>query len=81
MDFRRTHQAFREQWEKTDDKICKNSMSLNLHNTLRQDFFASYLYLLEQIPLGRWQVSQINTVVLKLLKSRNGSLERLKMSE
>ncbi|XP_060772029.1 N-terminal Xaa-Pro-Lys N-methyltransferase 2 [Neoarius graeffei] len=51
MDFRRTHQAFREQWEKTDDKICKNSMSLNLHNTLRQDFFASYLYLLEQIPL------------------------------
>ncbi|XP_046692657.1 N-terminal Xaa-Pro-Lys N-methyltransferase 2 [Silurus meridionalis] len=51
MDFSRTHQAFRERWEKTDDELCKNSMSLHLHNTLRHEFFASYLYLLEQIPL------------------------------
>ncbi|XP_016351745.1 alpha N-terminal protein methyltransferase 1B [Sinocyclocheilus anshuiensis] len=51
MEFRGTHQAFRDRWAKTDDEMCKHSMSFHLHNTLRKEFFASYLYLLEQIPL------------------------------
>ncbi|XP_026871770.2 alpha N-terminal protein methyltransferase 1B [Electrophorus electricus] len=51
MEFGRTHQAFRERWAGTDDDLCRYSMSLDLHNTLRQEFFASYLFILEQIPL------------------------------
>ncbi|XP_036378542.1 alpha N-terminal protein methyltransferase 1B [Megalops cyprinoides] len=51
MEYRGAHQAFRRRWKKTDNDLCRHSMSFVLHNTLRHDFFASYLYLLEQIPL------------------------------
>ncbi|XP_028823724.1 N-terminal Xaa-Pro-Lys N-methyltransferase 2 [Denticeps clupeoides] len=50
-DFTATHLAFRERWAKTDDNMCRHSMSFHLLNTLRNEFFASYLYLLEQVPL------------------------------
>ncbi|XP_061095957.1 N-terminal Xaa-Pro-Lys N-methyltransferase 2 [Conger conger] len=51
MEYRGAHQAFRTRWKKTDMDLCKHSMSFVLHNTLRNEFFASYLYLLEQVPL------------------------------
>ncbi|KAG5850594.1 N-terminal Xaa-Pro-Lys N-methyltransferase 2 [Anguilla rostrata] len=51
MEYRGAHQAFRRRWKTTDNDLCKHSMSFVLHNTLRNEFFASYLYLLEQIPL------------------------------
>ncbi|XP_048831952.1 N-terminal Xaa-Pro-Lys N-methyltransferase 2 isoform X1 [Brienomyrus brachyistius] len=51
MEHRAAHQAFRRRWKKTDDGLCRHSMSFHLHKTLRKEFFASYLYLLEQIPL------------------------------
>uniref|UniRef100_A0A8B9JW41 Methyltransferase like 11B n=1 Tax=Astyanax mexicanus TaxID=7994 RepID=A0A8B9JW41_ASTMX len=51
MEFSGTHQAFRNRWAKTDDNMCRHSMSLHLHTTLRKEFFASYLYMLEQTPL------------------------------
>ncbi|XP_076873659.1 N-terminal Xaa-Pro-Lys N-methyltransferase 2 [Brachyhypopomus gauderio] len=51
VEFGRTHQAFRERWANTDHDLCRHSMSFDLHNILRQEFFASYLYMLEQIPL------------------------------
>lgn len=47
------HQAFRDRWKETDDTMCRHSMSFHLHHTLRSEFFASYLYLVEKIPLGR----------------------------
>ncbi|KAG9351129.1 hypothetical protein JZ751_025019, partial [Albula glossodonta] len=51
MEYRGAHLAFRKRWNKTDNDLCRHSMSFVLHNTLRNEFFASYLYLLEQIPL------------------------------
>ncbi|KPP67789.1 alpha N-terminal protein methyltransferase 1B-like [Scleropages formosus] len=51
MEYRGAHLAFRRRWKKTDNDLCRHSMSFVLHNTLRNEFFASYLYLLEQIPL------------------------------
>lgn len=53
MEFSGTHQAFRNRWAKTDHDMCRHSMSFHLHNTLRKEFFASYLHLLEQTPLGK----------------------------
>lgn len=47
------HRAFRDRWKETDDTLCRHSMSFHLHHTLRSEFFASYLYLMEKIPLGR----------------------------
>lgn len=47
------HQAFRDRWKETDDTMCRHSMSFHLHHTLRSEFFASYLYLVEKIPLGK----------------------------
>ncbi len=47
------HQAIRERWKETDDTMCRHSMSFHLQHTLRSEFFASYLYLLEKIPLGK----------------------------
>lgn len=47
------HQAFRNRWKETDDTMCRHSMSFHLHHTLRSEFFASYLYLVEKIPLGK----------------------------
>lgn len=48
------HFAFRSRWQKTDDELCRHSMSFILHKAIRHDFFQSYLYLLEKIPLGKW---------------------------
>lgn len=48
------HFAFRSRWQKTDDELCRYSMSFILHKAIRNDFFQSYLYLLEKIPLGKW---------------------------
>lgn len=53
MEYSGTHQAFRNRWAKTDHDMCRHSMSFHLHNTLRKEFFASYLHLLEQTPLGK----------------------------
>lgn len=47
------HQAMRDRWKETDDTMCRHSMSFHLHHTLRSEFFASYLYLVEKIPLGK----------------------------
>ncbi|XP_043941206.1 alpha N-terminal protein methyltransferase 1B [Protopterus annectens] len=51
MEYIGAHLAFKSRWEKTDEEMCRHSMSFILHNAIRTDFFASYLYLLEQIPL------------------------------
>uniref|UniRef100_A0A8D1FUT6 N-terminal Xaa-Pro-Lys N-methyltransferase 1 n=1 Tax=Sus scrofa TaxID=9823 RepID=A0A8D1FUT6_PIG len=45
------HFAFRSRWQKTDDELCRHSMSFILHKAICNDFFQSYLYLLENIPL------------------------------
>ncbi|XP_018420215.1 PREDICTED: alpha N-terminal protein methyltransferase 1B [Nanorana parkeri] len=45
------HLAFRSRWQNTDEELCRHSTSLVLHKTIRNDFFASYLYLLEKYPL------------------------------
>ncbi|XP_010870800.2 alpha N-terminal protein methyltransferase 1B isoform X1 [Esox lucius] len=50
MEFQ-VHQAHRDRWKDTDDSMCRHSMSFHLHHTIRMEFFASFLYLLEQIPL------------------------------
>lgn len=50
--YKAAHQAFRDRWKETDDSMCRHSMSFHLHHTLRSEFFASYLYLMEKIPLG-----------------------------
>ncbi|XP_023194803.1 alpha N-terminal protein methyltransferase 1B isoform X1 [Xiphophorus maculatus] len=51
FEFKAAHQAFRDRWKATDDTMCRHSMSFHLHHKLQSDFFASYLYLLEKIPL------------------------------
>lgn len=51
--YKAVHEAFRDRWKETDDTMCRHSMSFHLHHTLRSEFFASYLYLVEKIPLGR----------------------------
>ncbi|XP_008404639.1 N-terminal Xaa-Pro-Lys N-methyltransferase 2 [Poecilia reticulata] len=51
FEFKAAHQAFRDRWKETDDTMCRHSMSFHLHHKLQSDFFASYLYLLEKIPL------------------------------
>lgn len=51
--YKAAHQAFRDRWKETDDSMCRHSMSFHLHHTLRSEFFASYLYLLEKIPVGK----------------------------
>ncbi|TMS19968.1 Alpha N-terminal protein methyltransferase 1B [Larimichthys crocea] len=49
--YKGAHQAFRDRWKETDDTMCRHSMSFHVHHTLRSDFFASYLYLLEKVPM------------------------------
>lgn len=56
FEYKAAHQAFRDRWKETDDTMCRHSMSFHLHHTLRSEFFASYLYLVEKIPLGKKQV-------------------------
>ncbi|XP_004613911.1 N-terminal Xaa-Pro-Lys N-methyltransferase 2 [Sorex araneus] len=45
------HLAFRARWQKTDLDLCRHSMSFILHRAIRNDFFQSYLHLLEKLPL------------------------------
>ncbi|XP_007115798.2 LOW QUALITY PROTEIN: N-terminal Xaa-Pro-Lys N-methyltransferase 2 [Physeter macrocephalus] len=45
------HFAFRSRRQKTNDELCRHSMSFILHKAICNDFFQSYLYLLENIPL------------------------------
>lgn len=53
MEFQALHQAHRDRWKNTDVSMCRHSLSFHLHHTLRTELFASFLYLLEQIPLGK----------------------------
>ncbi|KAM7053752.1 N-terminal Xaa-Pro-Lys N-methyltransferase 2 [Molossus nigricans] len=50
------HFAFRSRWQRTDDELCRHSMSFVLHKAIRNDFFQSYLYLLEKTPLVKLYV-------------------------
>ncbi|CAI9549864.1 unnamed protein product [Staurois parvus] len=45
------HLAFKSRWHNTDEELCRHSMSFVLHKAIRNDFFESYLYLLEKYPL------------------------------
>ncbi|XP_072852561.2 N-terminal Xaa-Pro-Lys N-methyltransferase 2 [Pogona vitticeps] len=51
MAFKGAHLAFKSRWQKTDEELCRHSMSFILHKAIRNDFFQSYLYLLEGLPL------------------------------
>nr|XP_048717017.1 N-terminal Xaa-Pro-Lys N-methyltransferase 2 [Caretta caretta] len=51
MDGQGAHLAFKSRWRKTDEELCRHSMSFILHKAIRSDFFQSYLYLLERLPL------------------------------
>ncbi|CAM5160886.1 unnamed protein product [Natator depressus] len=51
MDDKGAHLAFKSRWRKTDEELCRHSMSFILHKAIRSDFFQSYLYLLERLPL------------------------------
>ncbi|XP_029939797.1 N-terminal Xaa-Pro-Lys N-methyltransferase 2 [Salarias fasciatus] len=51
LEYAEAHNAMRERWKQADANMCKHSMSFHLHHTLRSEFFASYLYLVVQIPL------------------------------
>lgn len=53
MEFQALHQAHRNRCKNTDAYMCRHSLSFHLHHTLRTELFASFLYLLEQIPLGK----------------------------
>lgn len=53
FEYRGAHQAFIDRWKETDESMCRHSMSFHLHHALHSEFFASYLYLLEKIPLGK----------------------------
>ncbi|KAG8436492.1 hypothetical protein GDO86_007549 [Hymenochirus boettgeri] len=51
MEYLGAHLAFKSRWHKTDEELCRHSMSFILHKAIRTDFFESYLYLLERHPL------------------------------
>ena len=51
--YRGAHQAFKDRWKQADDSMCRHSMSFHLFHTVRSEFFASYLYLVQMIPLGK----------------------------
>ncbi|XP_063796366.1 N-terminal Xaa-Pro-Lys N-methyltransferase 2 [Pseudophryne corroboree] len=51
MEYLGAHLAFKSRWVKTDEELCRHSMSFVLHKAIRNDFFESYLYLLERYPL------------------------------
>jgi len=57
VEYKAAHQAFSDRWKKTDDTLCRHSMSFHLLHSLRNEFFASYVYLLEKIPLGNCRVT------------------------
>jgi len=52
MAYKAAHLAFKSRWNKTDEELCRHSMSFVLHTAIRNDFFQCYLYLLEKLPLG-----------------------------
>uniref|UniRef100_A0A8C0J1X6 N-terminal Xaa-Pro-Lys N-methyltransferase 2 n=1 Tax=Chelonoidis abingdonii TaxID=106734 RepID=A0A8C0J1X6_CHEAB len=56
MDGKGAHLAFKSRWRKTDEELCRHSMSFILHKAIQTDFFQSYLYLLERLPLGELSV-------------------------
>ncbi|KAM6458360.1 LOW QUALITY PROTEIN: N-terminal Xaa-Pro-Lys N-methyltransferase 2 [Liasis olivaceus] len=45
------HLAFKSHWHKIDEEFCWHSRSSILHKLIQNDFFQSYLYLLENLPL------------------------------
>ncbi|XP_034387362.1 alpha N-terminal protein methyltransferase 1B [Cyclopterus lumpus] len=49
--YKGAHQAFKDRWKETDETMCRHSMSFHLQHSLRSEFFASYLYLLEKTPV------------------------------
>ncbi|XP_051480428.1 N-terminal Xaa-Pro-Lys N-methyltransferase 2 isoform X1 [Apus apus] len=51
MAYKAAHLAFKSRWDKTDEELCRHSMSFILHKAIQNDFFQSYLYLLEKLPL------------------------------
>ncbi|XP_030351531.1 alpha N-terminal protein methyltransferase 1B isoform X4 [Strigops habroptila] len=51
MAYKAAHLAFKSRWHKTDEELCRHSMSFVLHKAIQNDFFQSYLYLLEKLPL------------------------------
>ncbi|XP_061859649.1 N-terminal Xaa-Pro-Lys N-methyltransferase 2 isoform X3 [Colius striatus] len=51
MAYKAAHLAFKSRWHKTDEELCRHSMSFDLHKAIQNDFFQSYLYLLEKLPL------------------------------
>lgn len=67
VEYKGAHQAFRDRWKQTDDTMCRHSMSFHLHHTLRSEFFASYLYLLEKIPLGKKEPNTVQYSTVQLL--------------
>lgn len=58
MEYMGAHLAFKSRWRKTDEDLCRHSMSFILHNAIRNDFFQSYLYLLARLPLGEYANNQ-----------------------
>lgn len=52
MAYKAAHLAFKSRWHKTDEELCRHSMSFVLHKAIQNDFFKCYLYLLEKLPLG-----------------------------
>lgn len=53
VEYKGAHKAFADRWKETDATMCRHSMSFHLLHALRSEFFASYLYLLEKMPLGK----------------------------
>ncbi|KAL3046964.1 alpha N-terminal protein methyltransferase 1B [Trematomus bernacchii] len=51
LEYEAAHKAFRDRWKETDETMCRHSMSFHLHHSLRSEFFASYLYLMEKTPV------------------------------
>lgn len=60
VEYKGAHQAFRDRWKETDDSMCRHSMSFHLQHALRSEFFASYLYLIELMPVGKKKAQNSN---------------------
>ncbi|XP_074988053.1 N-terminal Xaa-Pro-Lys N-methyltransferase 2 [Caretta caretta] len=77
MDGKGAHLAFKSRWRKTDEELCRHSMSFILHKAIRSDFFQSYLYLLERLPLDCKRLQILRKVKLYALTSEviNGEMQ------
>ena len=53
LQLQQANEAMRARWKGADAEVGKHSMSFHLQHALRTEFFASYLYLLEKIPIGK----------------------------